>query len=122
MPPHNPALVAGAGILMEEKQYWVYILTDDRNKIFYTGLTDDRVRRTYEHKMGIHDGFTKTYRVHKLVYFERCKSFAEAEHREKIIKKWKCVFKINAIERMNPHWDDLYFVLNRTSQQVRGKR
>src|SRR5689334_24937699 len=105
---------------MKELLYWVYILTDDRNKIFYTGLTDDLLIRNYEHKMGIYDGFTKEYRVHKLVYFESFNNFSEASHREKIIKKWKRSFKIDAIERMNPYWDDLYFKLNQTPQQVRG--
>ena len=103
-----------------EKMYYVYILTDDRNKIFYTGLTDELSRRNYEHKMGVYDGFTKHYRVHKLVYFEKIENFDEVAHREKIIKKWKRSFKIDAIERMNPNWEDLYFTLVQTPQQVRG--
>jgi len=99
--------MAGSGIFM--KAYFVYILSDDRNKIFYTGLSDDQYRRNYEHKMGIYDGFTKKYRVHKLVYFEKYTSFEEAAHREKLIKRWKRAYKINVIEKMNPNWDDLFY-------------
>lgn len=68
--------------------------------------------------MGMYDGFTKKYRVHKLVYFERFKTYEEATHREKILKRWKRAYKINAIERMNPFWDDLSY--DQTPQQVRG--
>jgi putative endonuclease len=115
--------IAGSGIDMTLKTYWVYILTNDQDKMFYTGLTDELLRRNFEHKMGIYDGFTKKYRVHKLVYFESLTDFEKAAHRERIIKKWKRAFKIDAIERMNPYWDDLYFKLNQTPQRaslVRG--
>ncbi len=103
--------------------YYVYILTDDRNKIFYTGLTDHLLRRNAEHKNGVYDSFTRKYRVHKLVYYEMYMNFTEAAHREKIIKKWKRAFKIDAIEKNNPFWDDLFQHLNQVSQtpqQVRG--
>jgi putative endonuclease len=93
------------------QNYYVYILTDDRNKIFYTGLSDDVLRRNYEHKMGIYDGFTKRYSVHKLVYYEVHCFYDQAMHREKLIKRWKRNYKINVIEKMNPHWDDLYYQL-----------
>lgn len=105
---------------MKQKQYWAYILTDARSKIFYTGMTDDLYRRNYEHKMGVYEGFTKKYRVHKLVYFELLMHSEEAAKREKMIKKWKRSFKINAIERMNPDWNNLYFSLDQPPQQVRG--
>ena len=91
--------------------YYVYILTDDRNKIFYTGLTDELLRRNYEHKVGLREGFTKKYRVHKLVYYESFERFSDAAHREKLIKRWKRTYKINVIEKMNPYWDDLYHQL-----------
>src|SRR5690349_12892992 len=96
--------MAGSGSAM----YFVYILTDIRNKIFYTGLTDDLYRRNFEHKMGIYNGFTKRYRVHKLVYYETFSDFEQAAHREQLIKRWKRAYKINSIEKMNPYWDDLY--------------
>lgn len=91
--------------------YYVYILTNDRNKMFYTGLTDDLLRRNTEHKFGIYDGFTKYYRVHKLVYYEPHESFEMAARREKLIKRWKRSYKIRVIENMNPKWDDLVYRL-----------
>ena len=100
--------------------YYVYILTDDRNKIFYTGLSDDVFRRNAEHKCGIYEGFTKKYRVHKLVYYEILSSFDEAAHRERLIKKWKRSYKINVIEKMNPYWDDL--ALNKLDGAKTGPR
>lgn len=94
---------------MKKKIYYVYILTDDRNKIFYTGLTENHIRRNMEHKWGLYEGFTKRYSVHKLVYFEIHRNYKIATHREKLIKKWKRQYKINVIERMNPYWDDLFY-------------
>jgi putative endonuclease len=91
------------------KQYFVYILTDDRNKIFYTGMTDDVVRRNAEHKWGWFDGFTKKYCVHKLVYYEIFSNYSDAAHREKLIKRWKRAYKIENIEKENPMWDDLFY-------------
>ena len=88
--------------------YYVYILTNDRNKMFYTGLTDNVIRRNAEHKWGVYDGFTKKYAVHKLVYFEIHENFLTASKREKLIKRWKREFKINVIEKINPAWDDLF--------------
>jgi len=96
---------------MVSVKYYVYILTDERNKIFYTGLTDDVLRRNHEHKIGIYDGFTKKYRVHKLVYYKVYNDFEDAAHNERLIKRWKRSYKINVIEEMNPYWNDLYFVL-----------
>jgi putative endonuclease len=91
-----------------DKLYFVYILTNAWHTVFYTGITSDLVRRVYEHKMKLADGFTKKYNVDKLVYFEQTTDAEAAIHREKIIKKWKRAFKFDAIERMNPEWKDLY--------------
>ena len=94
---------------MRKKIYYVYLLTDDRNKIFYTGLTDDCMRRNAEHKWGFYNGFTRRYRIHKLVYFETHDSYEAASRRERLIKRWKRQYKINIIEQMNPYWDDLFY-------------
>ncbi|MDE3015419.1 MAG: GIY-YIG nuclease family protein [Pseudomonadota bacterium] len=87
----------------------MYILTDDRNKRFYTGLTDKLARRNAEHKYGLYEGFTRKYGIHKLVYYEIHKNYETAAHREQLIKRWKREYKINVIERMNPYWDDLFW-------------
>ncbi len=70
-----------------EKEYFVYILTDERNKRFYTGITDELVRRNAEHKYGWYEGFTKRYGIHKLVYYEKHSDAALAVHREQLIKR-----------------------------------
>ena len=93
---------------MLEKNYFVYILTREKNSVFYTGVTNDLIRRVYEHKENIISGFTRKYNVKMLVYYECCDDIYEAICREKVIKKWKRRYKINAIERMNPEWRDLY--------------
>ena len=66
------------------------------------------IRRIYEHKQGLADGFTKKYQVHHLVYFEVHIDINEAILREKVIKKWRREWKFNLIEKNNPHWVDLY--------------
>jgi putative endonuclease len=91
--------------------YYVYILTRERNSVFYVGVTNDLLRRVFEHKEEITGGFTKKYGVKKLVYYESHGDIHFAIHREKIIKKWKRKFKISAIENMNPEWKDLYWGL-----------
>lgn len=88
--------------------YYVYILAKARNSTFYTGVTNDLIRRTWEHKEGLADGFTKKYGIKTLVYYEIYDDINQALHREQIIKKWKRNFKMDAIERMNPDWKDLY--------------
>lgn len=91
--------------------YWVYILANDRNKRFYTGITDELLRRNAEHKYGWYEGFTRKYGIHKLVYYEKHSDHKIAANREKLIKRWKREYKINVIEKMNPHWDDLFYTL-----------
>ena len=87
--------------------YYVYILTNNHNTVFYTGMTDDLIRRNQEHQYKIYNGFTKKYNISKLVYFESYQTHEQAIAREKIIKKWKRQYKINAIEEMNPYWSNL---------------
>jgi putative endonuclease len=96
---------------MKEQTYYVYILTRERNSVFYVGITNDLIRRVYEHKEGLVPGFTKKYNVKMLVYYECFDDVDEAIHKEKIIKKWKRKFKMSAIESINPEWKDLYFDL-----------
>ena len=74
----------------------------------YTGLTNNLVRRVYEHKNGLVEGFTKKYAVKTLVYFEVHSDIETAITREKQIKKWNRAWKIKLIEERNPNWDDLY--------------
>lgn len=90
------------------KQYFVYILASKKNGTLYIGVTNDLIRRVYEHKNGLIDGFTKKYNVKNLVYYEIHQEINEAIKREKALKKWLRKWKIELIEKMNPHWKDLY--------------
>ena len=91
-----------------DKHYYIYILTNKRHSMFYTGVTNDLIRRCYEHKHKLADGFTKKYGLDKLVYYEMTGNVESAISREKLIKKWKRDFKHDAINKMNPDWLDLY--------------
>ncbi len=86
----------------------VYILASRRNWTVYVGVTSELVKRVYEHKHELADGFTKKYGVHKLVYYELAVDMLSAIAREKQIKKWKRAWKVELIERGNPEWRDLY--------------
>ncbi len=90
------------------KQPAVYILASERNGTLYTGVTSDLIKRVYEHKNDLVEGFTKKYGVHRLVYFEQCEDMASAISREKQIKKWNRNWKLRLIEECNPEWRDLY--------------
>ncbi len=90
------------------KLFYVYILCNKRNGTLYTGITSDLVKRVYEHKHGLADGFTKKYNVHHLVWYEVHEFWESAIKREKQIKRWKRAWKIRLIETNNPLWDDLY--------------
>lgn len=91
-----------------KKQPAVYILASRPNGTLYTGMTGDLVRRVWEHRSGLVEGFTKRYRVHRLVYFEIHGHINEAIRREKQIKKWRRAWKIDLIEESNPRWRDLW--------------
>jgi putative endonuclease len=90
------------------KQPAVYMLASRRNGTLYTGVTSDLVKRIWEHRNDIVEGFTKRYGVHSLVYFELHDDMPEAIRREKQIKKWNRAWKIELIERTNPQWQDLW--------------
>jgi len=74
----------------------------------YTGVTSDLIKRVYEHKNNLGEGFTRKYNVHRLVWYEMHESAESAISREKQIKKWNRKWKLNLIERDNPDWLDLY--------------
>ncbi len=91
------------------RSYFVYILTSKRNKTLYVGVTNDIIRRVFEHKQKKIDGFTKKYNVNKLVYFEETDDIYAAIYREKQLKWWKRKWKLDLIETMNPDWNDLFY-------------
>ena len=88
--------------------YYTYMLTSRPHGTIYTGMTNDLMRRIAEHKAGKVGGFTKKYKVLRLVYFEEFRYVEDAIQREKTIKHWYRDWKINQIEHLNPRWDDLY--------------
>ena len=88
--------------------YYVYILANKKNGTLYIGVTNDLIRRVYEHKSGIVQGFTNKYGVCRLVYFEETRDIISAIAREKQLKKWQRQWKIALIELQNPYWKDLY--------------
>jgi putative endonuclease len=90
------------------KQYYVYILASKKNGTLYIGVTNDLLKRVYEHKNNLIGGFTRKYRVHNLVYYEAYSSIYDAIAREKRMKKWERNWKIELIKKANPEWEDLY--------------
>jgi putative endonuclease len=88
--------------------YYVYILASKRHGTLYIGVTNDLVRRVYEHKNDLVEGFTKKYGIHLLVYYEQYNNVESAIQRERQMKKWNRQWKIRGIERQNPDWRDLY--------------
>ncbi len=87
--------------------YYVYIMTNWNHHVLYIGVTNNLQRRVYEHKTGVHDGFTKQYNVQKLVYCESCHEALDAIRREKQLKHWAREKKIQLIESANPHWEEI---------------
>ncbi len=89
------------------KQYYVYIMTNQRHTVFYTGVTNDLARRVFEHKQKMIAGFTKRYNVIKLIYYEVFLDINEAIAREKQVKDYRREKKFQLIREMNPNWKDL---------------
>jgi len=87
---------------------WVYIMTNRPNGTLYVGVTNDLVRRAWEHREGRADGFTKRYDLKRLVFFERHDDIRAAIQREKTMKHWSRAWKVRLIPASNPDWDDLY--------------
>jgi putative endonuclease len=96
---HNPCVAMA---------YYVYLLASKKHGTLYLGVTNDIVRRTYEHRTKAVDGFTKRYGVDKLVWFELYDDMTNAIAREKELKKWRREWKVRLIEAENPDWTDLY--------------
>ncbi len=88
--------------------YYVYILASKKSGTLYIGVTNDLIRRVWEHKNGAVAGFTKTYAVHDLVHFEEFLDVRDALQREKNLKHWNRAWKVDLIQTGNPDWSDLY--------------
>ena len=88
--------------------YYIYIMASKRNGTLYVGVTNNLLKRVYEHKNDLVEGFTKRYGIHRLVYYEQVADINSAIQREKRLKKWRRQWKIELIEQMNPDWKDLY--------------
>ena len=94
---------------MNEKQPAVYILSSKNNGTLYTGVTSNLIKRVWQHKNNVVEGFTKKHSIHDLVWYEIHDSMESAIKREKAIKNWKRQWKIKVIEENNPGWVDLYY-------------
>ena len=93
---------------MREIRPVVYLLASSRNGTLYVGVTSNLIRRTWQHREHVVEGFTKTYAVTQLVWFEQHDTMESAIMREKQIKKWKRAWKIRLLETANPDWQDLW--------------
>jgi len=90
------------------KQFYVYIMANKPNGTLYVGVTSSLVQRIWQHKNKVIEGFTSKYGVDRLVYYEVHQAVESAIVREKQIKKWRRIWKIELIEKQNPNWKDLY--------------
>lgn len=91
-----------------DKYYYIYIMTNKMNTVLYTGVTNDLIRRVYEHKEKLTPSFTSKYNVTKLVYYEVCEDVIQAITREKQIKGGSRQKKVDLVNDFNPSWKDLY--------------
>ena len=87
---------------------WVYLVTNKRNGTLYAGVTSDLVRRAWEHRSGVVEGFTTRYGLKRLVWYERHEDIRTAIQRESTIKHWPRAWKVRLIHQNNPDWTDLY--------------
>jgi putative endonuclease len=90
------------------KQPCVYLLASGRNGTLYVGVTSNLIKRVWEHKNHVVEGFTKKYQVTRLVWYETHETMESAIQREKAIKEWQRAWKLKLIEQFNPDWTDLY--------------
>ena len=90
------------------KEFFVYITASKPRGVLYVGMTSDLAGRAWEHRERVIDGFTKRYWAGRLVYFERFDDAKQADRRERLMKRWRRDWKINAVEAMNPTWADLF--------------
>lgn len=91
-----------------QKYFYVYILASRRNGTLYIRITSDLIKRVWEHKNKLADGFTKKYNIDRLVCFEQFNDAKNAIRREKRLKKYNRQWKLNLIEKANDKWNDLY--------------
>jgi putative endonuclease len=91
-----------------DRQFYVYIITNKPYGTLYVGVTNDVIRRVWEHKNDVVPGFTREHGLHRLVWYEVHGDVCEAITREIRIKKWHRDWKVNLIQAMNPRWEDLY--------------
>jgi putative endonuclease len=87
---------------------WIYIMTNRPNGTLYLGVTSDLTKREWQHREGLVDGFTKRYRLTRLVYAEPHPDISSAIQRERNMKHWPRTWKVRLILQHNPGWDDLY--------------
>lgn len=92
---------------MQETAYYVYIISNWTSSVIYIGVTNDLIRRMYEHRNKLVDGFSKKYNLAKLVYYEQTTDVRSAIEREKQLKKWRREKKNTLIAGLNPQWLDL---------------
>jgi len=93
---------------LNDENYYLYIIASKKNGTLYIGVTNDLVKRIYEHKQNAVNGFTKKYNVHTLVYYKVHRDIEETIMKEKQMKKWNRKWKVRIIEEKNPEWKDLY--------------
>jgi putative endonuclease len=93
------------------RQPAVYVLASKKNGTLYIGVTSDLVKRIWEHKSNLVEGFTKRYGIHQLVWYELHETMETAIEREKRLKVWKRKWKVRLIENANPNWEDLYHTI-----------
>ena len=90
------------------KQYYIYIITNNYNNVLYIEVTSDLIKRIWQHKNKLVEGFTKKYNVNKLVYYEITNDIKSAIKREKQLKNWHKDWKLNLIKEFNPAYEDLF--------------
>ncbi len=91
-----------------EQAFYVYIMANKRNGTIYIGVTNDLIRRVYEHRRGLVKGFTSRYGLRMIVHYEVFDSVVNAIQRETSLKRWPRKWKLDLIETRNPQWRDLY--------------
>ena len=109
-------------LFMKQYNYYVYLLTSSENSVFYVGVTNDLIRRVIEHKIHRNDGFTNLYNVTKLVYFETFSNIEDAIKREKQVKRYKRLWKVNLVNGMNAEWNDLSGQIGVTKEMLESAK
>lgn len=90
------------------KYYYAYILANKTNTVLYTGVTNDLKKRVYQHREKLVEGFAKKFNVYGLIFYEQTENVESAIQREKQIKSWSRLRKVELISKFNPEWEDLY--------------